>query len=111
MRGYLLKRSVFAVVTIFVAAQPQLRPLSGAPRRRSHQDLAHSQRLTGPAQALEAEFGLDKPVWQQYLLYIGQLFQGNFGVSYANRQPVLGNLIRTSPTPSRWSQRAPSWPS
>ena len=29
-----------------------------------------------------AEWGLDKPLWQQYLTYMGNLFQGDFGSSW-----------------------------
>lgn len=42
--------------------------------------------------ALEVQFGLDKPLWEQFVLYIRELLHGNLGMSYANRQPVLDNL-------------------
>jgi peptide/nickel transport system permease protein len=42
---------------------------------------------------LEVEFGLDKSLWEQYVLYLQQLCQGNLGVSFTNRQPVLDNLV------------------
>lgn len=35
------------------------------------------------------DFGLDKPLWTQLLLYLEQLLHGNFGYSFANRMPVL----------------------
>jgi ABC-type dipeptide/oligopeptide/nickel transport system permease component len=41
---------------------------------------------------LAAQFGLDKPLWQQYVIYIEQLGHGNLGVSFANREPVSQNL-------------------
>lgn len=43
--------------------------------------------------ALEVQFGLDKPIWEQFILYIRELLHGNLGISYVNRQPVLHNLI------------------
>ncbi len=33
-------------------------------------------------------FGLDKPLWQQYLIYLDQLLHGNFGVSFLQNEPV-----------------------
>jgi ABC-type dipeptide/oligopeptide/nickel transport system permease component len=42
--------------------------------------------------SLEVEFGLDKPKWQQYLIYLGELAHGNMGVSFSNQQPVWDNL-------------------
>ncbi|QRN34713.1 ABC transporter permease [Pectobacterium brasiliense] len=38
------------------------------------------------------QFGLDQPLWVQYLRYCGQALQGDFGVSYLYRLPV-GNVI------------------
>lgn len=37
---------------------------------------------------LIAFYGFDKPLWQQYLLYISAVFQGDLGTSYAQSQPV-----------------------
>lgn len=37
---------------------------------------------------LTAQFGLDQPLWKQLLLYIGNVFQGNLGESFADQIPV-----------------------
>src|SRR5580765_75450 len=45
-----------------------------------------------PAATLEAmrkSFGLDKPAWVQFLLYIGNVLHGNFGESFSRHQPVF----------------------
>jgi ABC-type dipeptide/oligopeptide/nickel transport system permease component len=42
--------------------------------------------------AIKRQFGLDKSKWQQYWIYLGQLARGNFGISFANDQPVSTNL-------------------
>jgi len=39
-------------------------------------------------QALLKSFGLDLPMWQQYLVYFGRLLRGDFGVSFLQNQPV-----------------------
>lgn len=39
--------------------------------------------------ALAAQFGLDKPMWERYLIYMGNMLTGDFGYSYASRQDVL----------------------
>ncbi|KHS74697.1 ABC transporter permease [Pectobacterium brasiliense] len=41
---------------------------------------------------LVKQFGLDQPLWVQYLRYCGQALQGDFGVSYLYRLPV-GSVI------------------
>lgn len=38
---------------------------------------------------LMAKFGLDKPLWQQYLIYLGNLARGDLGMSFFQRRPVM----------------------
>ncbi|MFJ2651094.1 ABC transporter permease [Streptomyces sp. SID3212] len=37
---------------------------------------------------LRKDFGLDKPLWQQYLTYMGHVFSGNFGTAF-NGEKVI----------------------
>ncbi|MEW9702694.1 ABC transporter permease [Paenibacillus sp. SI8] len=46
---------------------------------------------------LRKQFGLDRPLWQQYLAYLWDSVQGDFGHSFANSQPVLDRLIDQLP--------------
>ncbi|MFE0648752.1 ABC transporter permease [Streptomyces sp. NPDC059534] len=59
-------------------------------------------RACDPATAaqLEKEFGLDKPVWQQYLIYMGNLFTGDFGTAF-NGQPVTELMASAFPVTIR----------
>lgn len=41
------------------------------------------------AAELRAELGLDKPVWQQFLAFAGNVVRGNLGNSIVMRRPVL----------------------
>jgi peptide/nickel transport system permease protein len=43
--------------------------------------------------AMREYLGLDQPLWQQYLRYVGGLFQGDFGSSVINNQPLLKELL------------------
>jgi len=50
-----------------------------------------------PAQvtaAVEARYGLDKPIYVQYFSYMGNLFRGNWGWSFGTSMPVI-ELIKT----------------
>lgn len=89
---YLIKRAGFAIITVFVAITinfflfrvlpgDAVRNLSRVPR--ASDELIHS---------LEVEFGLDKPLWQQYVIYLRELSRGNMGISFSNQQPVSENL-------------------
>ena len=42
-------------------------------------------------------FGFDQPLWKQYLDYVGQLLQGNFGVSFVTGRPVLDEFFELFP--------------
>jgi oligopeptide transport system permease protein len=42
---------------------------------------------------LEAHYGLDRPLWQQYLAYLGGLSRGDFGPSFRYRDVAVGELI------------------
>ena len=97
---YVLKRVLFAVATVFVALTLNFvlfRALPGSPAN----DLSHVPNASvALKEALTKQFGLDKPVWQQYAAYLGQLAHGDLGRSYADQQPVahelgvaLGNTI------------------
>src|SRR6185312_9201257 len=39
------------------------------------------------------EFGLDKPLWQQYFIYVGHVFQGDFGTSFGQYPASVNSLI------------------
>jgi len=44
-----------------------------------------------------ARYGFDKPVWQQYLTYLGRLVRGDFGASINTGQPVLSTFAERFP--------------
>ena len=94
MRGadYLLKRTVFALITVFVAVTLNFVLFRALPGD-AVSNLSRVPHATPALRlALQKEFGLDKPLWQQYVLYLEQLAHGNMGVSYVNQQPVSSEL-------------------
>jgi len=46
---------------------------------------------------LHALYGLDKPLWQQFVIWAGQAVSGNFGVSITTRQNVTGLIASRLP--------------
>ena len=46
---------------------------------------------------LKRTFGLDRPLSEQYVLYLGNLVRGEFGDSFHHRQPVLKLLASVLP--------------
>jgi ABC-type dipeptide/oligopeptide/nickel transport system permease component len=91
---YILKRGFFALVTVFVALTINFflfRVLPGT----AVTDLSRVPHATPQLRhALNVEFGLDKPKWQQYLIYLKNLLHGNMGVSFTYQQPVSHLLLQ-----------------
>ena len=46
---------------------------------------------------LMKQFGFDKPAWEQYLYYIGDVLQGDLGKSLVTKQPVLEEFFTLFP--------------
>jgi peptide/nickel transport system permease protein len=48
-------------------------------------------------EAARIELGLDKPLWQQFGIYVAKVFSGDFGKSVLTSQPVLTDIKRVFP--------------
>ena len=46
---------------------------------------------------LERMLGLDQPFYKQYVTYLGRVFQGDLGVSFWTKEPVLEEILRRLP--------------
>ena len=98
MTGYLLRRlgqmglTLFLVITLtFFLVQAQ--PGDYASFYVLNPDLPPDVK-----EQIRAAFGLDKPVWQQYLIHLKNIFTGNFGVSFGHfPRPVLDVLAERVP--------------
>ncbi len=43
------------------------------------------------------EFGFDQPIWHQYLLFLGNVLQGDIGTSMVTKRPVLDEFLTLFP--------------
>jgi len=90
MLGYALRRLLGAVPTIFViitVAFFLMRVAPGGP-------FDHERTLEPQVMAnLNAAFGLDLPLWQQYLRYLGNLATGDLGPSFVYRDFTVQQLL------------------
>ena len=48
-------------------------------------------------EALRKSWGLDKPIWQQYLSYIGNIFRGDLGTSYLDGRDAIEVVMERVP--------------
>ena len=47
--------------------------------------------------AFEVRYGLDKPIWEQFFIYLGSILQGDFGSSIRYGRPVSDILLERLP--------------
>ncbi|EUJ33106.1 oligopeptide ABC transporter permease [Listeria cornellensis] len=99
MIKYGLKRLLYMVITMFIIATVTfilMQYLPGSPYRNE------AKMTPEQIQIMNDQYGLNDPVPMQYLHYMGDLLQGNLGVSFQlDNRPVseiLGNLIGPSIT-------------
>lgn len=48
--------------------------------------------------AVRERFGLDGPMWQQFVTYVSGVARGDLGISLHTKEPVLSDLLRVFPT-------------
>jgi peptide/nickel transport system permease protein len=100
---YLGKKSVWYLATLVIAVLcnfllPRLIP--GNPVQtlvgQSSGGLMDGAAVKKAYDAYMEMFGLDKPLWQQFFIYIGNLFQGNMGVSFYQFPRPVTEFIKSS---------------
>lgn len=92
MAKYIVKRILFGIATAFIVATLTffiMNLVPGGPFL--------SEKAVTPAaqEALEAKYGLDKPLFQQYLTYMGDLLHGDLGDSLKKRGFTVNRIIET----------------
>lgn len=90
---YVLKRIAFALMTVLVAITINFILFHALPGSAVTSALRSPHATPEMRAALTHEFGLDKSLIQQYVLYLKQLFfHGNMGVSFVDSVPVTQTL-------------------
>jgi peptide/nickel transport system permease protein len=84
---------LFVIVVGALTIMFLLQRLSGDPVTLILPDLSNERQ----AIELRAELGLDRPVYVQYGLFIGNALTGDFGKSYIQGQPVLDVVLQRLP--------------
>ncbi len=90
MLSYVTRRIVGAIPTMLIIitlAFFMMRIAPGGPFDSNHRlppEIQHN---------IEAAYNLDKPVYQQFLMYLDRLMHGDFGPSYKNKDFTVTQLI------------------
>lgn len=95
MQAYIIRRLLQGVLVLFIASMiifVTIRILPGDPiLTRSGATNVWSEEM---AQAMRRELGLDKPIYIQYINWMGGALRGNFGISFFNQFAVTELIER-----------------
>lgn len=96
MLRYILRRFCRGVLTVLISVTLVFFIVRAMPS--DPVSLMISPQMTQEAQdQLMETYGLDKPILEQYVLYMRELVQGNLGISFAKRIPVAEYLAEKLP--------------
>ncbi|MGI9322605.1 MAG: ABC transporter permease [Pseudomonadales bacterium] len=88
---YTVKRLVAGVVTVWFIATATFVAMHQVPG----DPLLNDKAVTAEIRAnLEAQYGLDKPVTEQYFIFLGNMLSGDFGISFTQQNRRVNDIIR-----------------
>jgi len=96
MTAFVLKRLGFAAITLFAVLTIVffiVRVLPGDPALAILGDQASQAAL----EALRTRLGLDVPLYQQYVVFLGGVVVGDWGVSMVSGRPVIEEILKVLP--------------
>ena len=98
MTGYMIRRLLLMILTLFgmsILIFVMLRLVPG----NISDILFDSAGFVDPAEKarLEAELGLNLPIWTQYWNWIGGLLQGDLGYTYVSEKPTIDEIAPRIP--------------
>lgn len=91
MLQYSLKRLLYGVITVWFIATATFMAMHAVPGDPLLSDKAASPEIR---KNLEARYGLDKPVVQQYFIYMTNMLRGDFGISFTQENRRVNDIIR-----------------
>ncbi|MCH7672905.1 MAG: ABC transporter permease [Proteobacteria bacterium] len=88
---YILKRLIQGVFTVWFIATATFFAMHNVPG----DPLLNDRAMTPAIRAnVEAKYGLDKPLTTQYVIYLGNLVRGDFGISFTQENREVNDIIR-----------------
>ena len=98
MGRYVVKRLLLAVLTVVIICAITFFTMHAVPGGPFNREKALSEATIA---ALEARYGLDKPLPQQFLLYMQGILHGDFGVSLKNGREIKDIIGESFPVSAR----------
>lgn len=98
LRDYIIRRLIYAVIIAWGVLTATFILVRAGPTSPADKYLANmaatGQDVSQIMAAIEARYGVDVPIWEQYTNYIANLLRGNWGWSFSTSMPVM-ELIQT----------------
>ena len=88
---YTVKRLIAGVITVWFIATATFVAMHQVPG----DPLMNDKAVTAEIRAnLEAKYGLDKPVTEQYFIFLRNMLSGDFGISFTQQNRRVNDIIR-----------------
>ena len=91
MLAYTLKRLIAGVITVWFIATATFIAMHQVPGDPLMNDKAVSAEVRAN---LKAKYGLDRPVTEQYFIFLGNMLSGDFGISFTQQNRKVNDIIR-----------------
>ncbi len=98
MLRYVIKRILLAIATIFIICFITFFLMHAVPGGPFNREKALSQ---ATIDALNARYGLDQPLWTQFVNYMKNILKGDFGVSLKNGREISAIFAESFPTSAK----------
>ncbi len=98
MIGYLVRRMWQMALTLFLILTVTFLLVQAQPGDYASFYVLNPDLPSDVKEQIRATFGIDRPLWQQYLIHMRNTFTGNFGVSFGHfPRPVMEVLLERLP--------------
>lgn len=91
MWSYTVKRILQGIITVWFIATATFIAMHNVPGDPLSSDRATNEIIRAN---LEARYGLDRPLFEQYLVYMGNMLRGDFGISFTQQNREVNDIIR-----------------
>ena len=89
MAKFIIKRTLSALLTLFIVATLTFFLMNMIPGGPFQSEKINEKMLT----IIHEKYGLDKPLFSQYLAYMGNLVRGDLGISYKRQGFTVNEII------------------
>ena len=88
---YILKRFLQGIITVWFIATATFFAMHNVPGDPLMDERATTESIRAN---LEAKYGLDQPLMTQYVIYLGNIVRGDFGISFTQENREVNDIIR-----------------